>query len=77
MPHPSEVSDPRLLGTPHTVSVSPSVRGSVLLIGYDRQGEVMVEFRVPRARYTKRMSDRLLRWVKENDDSPGPLALLL
>lgn len=63
-------------GQPHTVEMFPSVRGSVLLVGYDGAGEVMVEFRVPQRRYSARMADRLARWIRENDDTPPSLAVI-
>lgn len=62
--------DPYFKGKPHDVEILPSVRGSVVLIGYDRSGDVMVEFRMPRSRLTQRIVDRLARWVRDNDDGP-------
>jgi hypothetical protein len=49
------------------VEVVPSLHGSVLMVGFDRNGEVMVEFRLPAKRYHPRMAARLERWVREND----------
>lgn len=68
--------DPRLRGEPHTVDMVPSIRGSVTLIGYDRAGEPMVEFRVPRAKYRPQMARRLERWIRENDDTPVTLQVI-
>lgn len=70
-------SDPRLRGAPYTVDLVPSLRGTVTLIGYDGRGEVMVEFRVPSKRYSRKMADRLVRWMRENDDSRPALTVIL
>lgn len=61
---------------PYTVERFPSVQGSILLVGYDGRGEVMVELRLPEAKVTPRTAARMRRWLIENDDAPPPLALV-
>lgn len=58
-----------LHGDPYTVRRFPCARGQVLLIGYDAHGEVMLEFRIPERKYTRRLVERMERWLRDNDDA--------
>lgn len=64
----AEPIDP-LHGDPYSVRRVPCGKGMVLLIGYDGRGDVMLEFRIPERKYTKRLVQRMERWLRENDDA--------
>lgn len=59
-----------LRGTPYTVYRLPSVKGSVLLIGYDGHGDAMLEFRIPERLYTHALVKKMERTLRDYD--PGP-----
>lgn len=73
-PNGNEVKEPQpltpLRGTPYTVYRCPSIRGSLLLIGYDGHGDVMLEFRIPERLYSKQLVRKMERTLREYD--PGP-----
>ena len=68
---------PPAVREPYAIERFPSIRGDVLLVGYDRNGEVMVELRVPAARFAEPMVEGMRRWMRANDQPPPtPVSLV-
>lgn len=61
---------------PYAVERHPATAGSILLIGFDGRGDVMVELRLPVSRFSAGTIDRMRRWMMQNDDATPPVTLV-
>jgi len=57
---------------PYSVEQFPAFRGEVHLVGYDGNGEVMIEVRLAPRHMSRELVGRLQDWMQEQDSaSPG------
>jgi hypothetical protein len=57
---------------PYSIEQFPALRGETHLVGYDANGEVMIEVRLATRRMSRELVERLQEWMqKEDARSPG------
>lgn len=58
-------------GEPYAVEKYRGVNNTIVLVGRDGRGEIMLEMRMPATMYSVRMVGRLVRSLKAHDPSPS------